>query len=188
MSAAAVERLREAVVEPGSKLDVDALSDPELHDAVMALQQCVRPGLGAVFRAGLLGRWDRHGVWAGDLVPFRRLALAGRPVCSSTSAHSSALAHRPGNDDVHHLTPVDAMSLDQLDSFDAPTQPWRDATTTASRWWRCSEAAVEADARARLVARPVVQRCCFGDVVQPHVRTDQRYRSIAPQSTRASSG
>ena len=57
MSTVAVDQLRKAV-DRLAELDADSLSDPELHDAMIALQ-LERARLGAI-AAGVLARWDRR--------------------------------------------------------------------------------------------------------------------------------
>ena len=63
MSTVAVDQLRKAV-DRLAELDADSLSDPELHDALIALHR-ERARLGAI-AASVLARWDRSRVWAGD--------------------------------------------------------------------------------------------------------------------------
>ena len=60
---ALIERLVE-VIDDLATLDVDTLTDEELHHVTVALQR-QRARLGAA-AAACLARWDTRGVWSSD--------------------------------------------------------------------------------------------------------------------------
>ena len=119
-----VEHLREAV-DRLAELDVDEMSDRELHDAVTALQR-QRARLGSV-AATLLARWDGRGVWAGDRSRSAASRLARDAHCSLTSANIELRRARKLATMPHTAAAVRAgvLSLDHVDMLGRANQPWR---------------------------------------------------------------
>ena len=129
MSTGGVEQLRGAV-DRLAELDLDELSDAELHDTVIALQR-EQARLGSV-AAGLLARWDRRGVWAGDRSRSAASRLARELRCSLTSANVELRRARKLATMPHTAAAVLAgsLSLDHVDVLGRANQPWRDAVFT----------------------------------------------------------
>ena len=126
MSTNVVEELRETV-DRLADLDVDTLSDPELHDAMVDLQR-QRARLGAI-ASGLLARWDHRGVWAGDRSRSAASRLARETRCSLTSANVELRRARKLQTMPHTAAAVTAgvLSLDHIDLLGRANQQWRDA-------------------------------------------------------------
>lgn len=105
----------EEAIDSLSTVDVDALTDGELHDAVVELQR-QRARLGA-FAATLIRRWDQRQVWAvdGSRSAAQRLA---RDTCTSSSTarlelrRARQLSAMPGTAEA---TLTGALSLDHVD-------------------------------------------------------------------------
>jgi hypothetical protein len=108
-------------------VDADKLTDSELHAVVVALQrQRARLGVAA---ARLLGRWDRHKVWAGDRSRSAAARLSRDTNCSMRTARVELRRARqlPSLPATEAAVAAGALSLDHLDLLGRANQPWRDA-------------------------------------------------------------
>jgi hypothetical protein len=123
---APVEQLSEAI-EALLTLDPDTLTDPELDAAVIELQR-QRARLGVV-AAGLLGRWDRRQVWAGDQSRSAASRLARDTNTSLRTARielrrARQLSSMPATEGA--IASGD-LSLDHVELLGRANQPWRNA-------------------------------------------------------------
>jgi len=121
-----VEQL-DAAIDAALTLDVDALTDAELHDAVVELQrQRARLGVAA---ARLLARWDQRQVWAGDSSRSGAARLARDTKTSVGSARVELRRARQLTSMPATAAAVAAgdLSLDHVDLLGRANQPWRDA-------------------------------------------------------------
>src|SRR5262245_39083697 len=117
----------DTAVEAVLALDPDTLSDPELHDAVVAIQrQRARLGVAA---AGLLARWDRRGVWAGDGSRGAAPRLAPDPRTPVPSANVELRRPRHARAMPATLAAIRGgrLSLDHVDLLGRANRPWREA-------------------------------------------------------------
>jgi hypothetical protein len=124
-----VEQL-DAAIDAALALDIDTLSDPELHDALVDLQrQRARLGVAA---ARLLARWDGRQVWAGDRSQSAASRLARDTNTSITTARVELRRARK----LQSMPATEAavvegvLSLDHVDLLGRANQPWRDAVFT----------------------------------------------------------
>jgi hypothetical protein len=120
----------DAAIDAVLALDVDTLSDAELHEAVVELQrQRARLGVAA---ARLLARWDRRQVWAGDRSRSAASRLARETNTSVTTARIELRRARK----LQSMTATESavangtLSLDHVDLLGRANQPWRDAVFT----------------------------------------------------------
>src|SRR5262245_35455816 len=106
-------------------LDVDALTDAELDEAVIGLQR-QRARSGAV-AAGLLARWDSRRVWGGDQSRSAASRLARDSNCSITSARVELRRARQLRAMLATAAAVASgdLSLDHVDLLSRANQPWR---------------------------------------------------------------
>ena len=110
-----------------AELDPDALTDGELHDAIVALQR-QRAKLGAV-AAALLSRWDHRGVWAGDgsRRAASRLARDTRTSVSSANVELRRARQLRTMPATAAAVVAGELSLDHVDLLGRANRPWRDA-------------------------------------------------------------
>ncbi len=121
-----VEQLN-AAIDAVSTLDPDTLTDAELDQAMIQLQQ-QRARLGAV-AARLLARWDSRRVWADDQSRSAATRLSRDTNCSITTARVELRRARQLTSMPATATAVSAgdLSLDHVDLLSRANQPWRKA-------------------------------------------------------------
>ena len=119
-----LRRLHDAIGELGD-LDAGGLSDSELHDLVVAVQQ-ERARLGAA-AADLLGRWDRSRVWAGDgsRSASARLARDTRSSAGSASVELRRARQLRSMPSTAAAVARGELSLDHVDLLGRANQPCR---------------------------------------------------------------
>ena len=114
-----------AAIDTLAALDVDGLSDEELHAAVIGVQRA-RGRLGVV-TGRLVGRWDARQVWAGDGSRSAAARLSRDTTCSYATAAVELRRARQLRGLPSTAAAVEAgeLSLDHLDLLGRANQPHR---------------------------------------------------------------
>jgi hypothetical protein len=123
---AELEALNEAI-DGLAGLDVEGLSDEQLHDVMVGVQR-LRARLGLV-AGGLVGRWDARHVWAGDGSRSAAARLSREMTCAYASAAVELRRARQLRGLPATAAAVDAgdLSLDHVDLLGRANQAHRAA-------------------------------------------------------------